>query len=367
MASREVAKGFRSGDISSLAKEIEQEADSIRNEYDTELACKLDEKLAYMLALDASFIVEILLSTADPEYQSGFNVYYCGRVPRPLRKSILQDFVLLENQIPLSLLLKVIRMDKDCESDAKAEQTLGSLVTKIARELLPFYMLPEDSYASLMRNIATQKHLLDCLYGIVTHGGARSTKFNLKEKPTHFPCAVDLHQCGVAFKAISPGNMSSVKFDYRKAILYVPKVRVGDDTERLFRNLIAYESHLVDEVGVLSYLRFMNSLVDSEADVALLVQKGIIAQDIGSNQEVADMWNNLCANTMRVCSEEYEQVAQDLVKHCQVKMNALKAEFKRIYLSKPWLVVSVLSAGALLLMTVMIMYYTIKLFYKPGG
>ncbi|KAI5080136.1 hypothetical protein GOP47_0005615 [Adiantum capillus-veneris] len=374
MASKFLERTLKKNDFCSLANEFLEYINQIREEYDTELvSCQVDEKLAYMLALDSTFVVEVLRSNAG--LKCGFHDYYCSRFPRPLRKSILQDFVLLENQIPLFLLLKVMALDKGCGSIASAEESLAPLIQKVAHEVLPFSLLSNESVHSVIGRLSERKHLLDCLYRIATHGGAsassspnsRSSAEQLVEKPTHFPRAVELFNSGITFKGIEPANIIGVKYDAKKAILYVPKIRVGDDTERLFRNLTAYESHLIDEVHVLSYLRFMNSLVDGPDDVALLLEKGVLAQDIGSNEEVASMWNRLCINTMRVCSVEYEHVAQQLLRHCQYRPNALKAEFKRTYLSRPWLVVSVLSAASLLVMTLLITIYTVELYNKDEG
>lgn len=378
VASTHVARTLPRADFCTLVEEFLKDISKVRDQYDLDLACRLDEKLAYMLALDCSFVVEVMRcaaaaqdNTRRGQLQTGFNAYYCSRFPRPLRKSILQDFVLLENQVPLFLLLKVIRIDRSCATDEQALQDLGSLVAKFACEVLPFNYQAEDRFASEVYSEAydleRRKHLLDCLYGIVTHAGDHAGKVQLVEKPSHFPSAVDLYNSGITFKPVELGNMRSIKYDARRAILHVPKVRVSDDTEKLLRNLTAYESHLIDQVHVLSYLRFMNSLVDTAEDVALLVDMGIVAQDIGSNDEVACMWNNLCMNTMRVCTKEYEDIAVRLVEHCQHKTNALKAEFTRTYLSRPWLVVSLLSGAALLIMTFLIMYYTVKLYLKPGG
>lgn len=374
MASYHLSKSLPNADFSILADAFMHDIHLARAQYDAILACKSDEKLAYMFALDASLVVEVLRcsaydSTSMPT--GGFSSYYCSRFPRPLRKSILQDFVLLENQIPLFLLLKTIRMDQKCATDEEALQVLGNLVSIFANEVLPFSVTSKESVLFAVYKLEEKKHLLDCLYGIVTqereHRGSSPSKLQIEEKPTHFPSAVELHNCGVKIKPVQSGNMSSVSFDSKKATLYVPKIRVGDDTERLLRNLIAYESHLIDNLQVLSYLRFMNGLVDTAEDVALLVEKGIIAQDIGSNEQVAKMWNNLCVNTMRVCTQEYEYVALQLVQHCKFKMNALKAEFKRTYLSRPWLFISLLSGAALLIMTFLITLYTVKLYVKPGG
>jgi hypothetical protein len=357
-------------------------------------------------------------------------------------------------------------MGAGCGSDEDAERRLGAMVEDVARETLPFDWgdAGEASVKAVARAVKDRKHLLDCLYGIVTNenssssslsssgtdpeadqrgkpmaaisGGGSSSYYysmrsgfiagrsgaaeystssslgkgedraaaagadeemggdgrepvgrrrrlesNLVEKPTHFPSAIELQNAGIRFKPMDglarrrhrPGShrsMVSVKYDERRAILYIPRIRVGDETEGFFRNLIAYESQKGggggdgedDEVGVLSYLRFMNCLVDTPDDVALLVEKGVIAQDIGSNDEVARMWNQLCVNTMRVCNRPYERVARQLMRHTQRKANTLKAEFKRTYFSRPWFLVSLLSAASLIVMTLVIMLYTIALY-----
>ncbi|KAH7300970.1 hypothetical protein KP509_23G006100 [Ceratopteris richardii] len=354
-----------------LLQSVRSIISDIRQEYATDLDFfDTEDELVKVFAEDAAFVVEILRCNGG--LQRSFNRYYCSRFPRPLRKSVLQDFFLLENQIPLFLLLKVIALDSACASDKDAEKELGFLIHKVACELLPFCSLSRESVRDVIGNLSKRRHLLDCLYRLVTHGGApplssSNEAVTLVEKPTHFPRAVELYSSGITFRGVDPGNMVSVKYDPQKAILYVPKIRVGDDTERLFRNLLAYESHLIDEVHVLSYFRFMNSLVDGPDDVALLVEKGVLAQDIGSNEEVAAMWNMLCINTMRVCSEEYEEIAQMLMRHCGYRFNALKAEFKRTYLSRPWLLISVMSAASLLIMTLIITIYTVFIYEKPGA
>ncbi|KAH7300953.1 hypothetical protein KP509_23G005500 [Ceratopteris richardii] len=371
MAFKYLESTVRGINFVSIVQEFTRHIDKVRQEYDTTLfSCESDEKLAYILALDAAFVVEVLRCNAG--VKRAFHGYYCSRFARPLRKSLVQDFILLENQIPLFLLLKMIALDDGCASEKDAEQALGFLVEKLAQEVLPFSSLSKGSVQSVIWNVSERKHLLDCLYRIVTHG--EGTSFSpsdaaaaIIDKPTHFPRAVELYASGITFEGIKSNKMISVEFDEKKAILYMPRIRVGDETERLFRNLIAYESHVIDEVHVLSYLRFMNSLVDGPDDVALLIDKGVLAQDIGSNEEVASMWNRLSINTMRVCSATYEQVAQQLFEHCGYRRNALKAEFKRRYLSRPWLVISIFSAASLLLMTFIITVYTIELYNKPGA
>ncbi|KAI5079412.1 hypothetical protein GOP47_0004891 [Adiantum capillus-veneris] len=397
MASKYVAKNFKEGhSICSLASKFESKVGEIKQEYGSQLACnQSDKRLALILALDASFVVEVLkcnaveadlnvkrqnsyaaqsfsTSTRHKQYwqaswtrstsrlQNGviqqgeyeairqvkmmqstlsandihFNSYYCNRFPLPLRKSILQDFVLLENQIPLSCLLEVVQTEGSCKSGTVAEAgtILGPLVVEIASEVLPFCVNKKVLVTWMNEHMGRRKHLLDCLYTILTYACPATTKEDLVLNPTHFPRAVELYNSGISFEPQPESeNLMHVHFDPKRAKLCLPKVRVGDDTEKLFRNLIAYESHMIDNVAVLSYLRFMNNLVDDQDDVALLIHKGIITEDIGNDVEVAHMWNNLCVNTMRVCSKSYEETSQQMLMHCNRKV---EVPWKRSYLEQ---------------------------------
>jgi hypothetical protein len=174
------------------------------------------------------------------------------------------------------------------------------------------------------------------------------------------PGATRLHLSGVRFH----GHWGSLgELCFQNGLLSLPRIHVSDDTEMLFRNLIAFESSFTpDRLDVISYLHFMDFLIDTPADVGLLIDNQIITETVGSDERVTDIWNRLCRNTVCVFSPTYRSVADDLKAHCRSPWRLLWAEFYRSNLSRPWLVVSILSGSALLVMTFLILWYTILLY-----
>ncbi|KAH0781620.1 hypothetical protein KY290_001218 [Solanum tuberosum] len=66
-----------------------------------------------------------------------------------------------------------------------------------------------------------------------------------------------------------------------------------EDLETILRNLIAYEqqSSDVQYKYFTDFAAFMDHLIDSEKDVSLLRQKGIIENWMGEDKEVASLFN----------------------------------------------------------------------------
>ncbi|KAE8720966.1 hypothetical protein F3Y22_tig00017792pilonHSYRG00020 [Hibiscus syriacus] len=69
---------------------------------------------------------------------------------------------------------------------------------------------------------------------------------------------------------------------------------IDHDTERMMRNLIAYEQ-FKDKSGsiVMDYARFIDCLINYPADVALLCDCRVIDNRLGSNEDVASMINKI--------------------------------------------------------------------------
>lgn len=65
-----------------------------------------------------------------------------------------------------------------------------------------------------------------------------------------------------------------VSFDKKGGILKLPQLIVNDKTETFFRNLIAYEQNGHNEKYI-SYVIFMDSLINTVEDVELLMKRNI--------------------------------------------------------------------------------------------
>ncbi|WRX28566.1 Protein of unknown function DUF247 [Theobroma cacao] len=66
------------------------------------------------------------------------------------------------------------------------------------------------------------------------------------------------------------GVNSLFDISFTNATMRIPTFVVEDDTERLFRNLIAYELYEEGSTYVIDYVTLMDNLINSSKDVQLL-------------------------------------------------------------------------------------------------
>ncbi|KAK6270397.1 hypothetical protein POUND7_007502 [Theobroma cacao] len=109
-------------------------------------------------------------------------------------------------------------------------------------------------------------------------------------------CATKLEEAGIQFMINSIKKrdvMSLFDISFTDATMKIPTFVVEDCTERLFRNLIAYEKYEEGSTYVTDYVTLMDNLIDSAKDVQLLRFSGIIENMLGDNEVVAQMFNKL--------------------------------------------------------------------------
>ena len=345
------------------------------------------ETLAWMMALDVSFLLEFLQVYSLKETSSSSRVQVTSRMSHLLdyskRKSvhhvILRDMVMLENQIPLFVLRKVLEFQY--LSVESADDMLLSMIRGLAKELSPFKTieLPKS------QKILEQSHLLDLLYDIIvpkveepveiseefadqieadiqlesegfgsdsnyvkqllneiwnmvsqlttgpvslliknisssvtikmkfswtilstllhispdglikTEDDGSTTSMNkppLVEEIT-IPSVTELSNSGVSFIP-TRGNISTINFDKDKAAFYLPTISLDINTEVVFRNLMAYEiSNASGPLIFTRYIELLNGIIDTEEDVGLLRERGIILNRLKSDEEVANMLNGM--------------------------------------------------------------------------
>ena len=78
-----------------------------------------------------------------------------------------------------------------------------------------------------------------------------------------------------------------------QTFLEVPRFEVHDETEGIFRNLMAFEQcHYPFQAYICNYMVLLDFPINTREDVELLVEKGIINK-LGSNKVVAIMVKKL--------------------------------------------------------------------------
>ncbi|EMS51501.1 hypothetical protein TRIUR3_11332 [Triticum urartu] len=104
--------------------------------------------------------------------------------------------------------------------------------------------------------------------------------------------AVELYEAGIQFKPSKTLSLHDIRF--QGGTLSMPTVSVDDSTEYMFLNMMAFERlHAGAGNDVTGYVFFMDNIIDSAKDVALLSSKGIIQNAIGSDQAVAKLFNTI--------------------------------------------------------------------------
>ncbi|WRX29180.1 Protein of unknown function DUF247, partial [Theobroma cacao] len=122
----------------------------------------------------------------------------------------------------------------------------------------------------------------------------------------------------------------------------IPTFVVNDDTERLFRNLIAYELYEEGSTYVIDYVTLMDSLINSSKDVQLLRFSEVIENMLGDDEAVAKMINKL----------RDHEIFVDVKRHCSRRWNTWKAKLRHDYFNSPWALISFIAALLAILLTI---------------
>ncbi|PVH48315.1 hypothetical protein PAHAL_4G306400 [Panicum hallii] len=127
------------------------------------------ETLAWTMVVDGAFLLEFLQIYAADEgdgralrrvsSRMAHLVDFAGR--KSAHNLILRDMLMLENQVPLFLLRKIL--EPQCASADEAAGLLARMVTGLMKELCPFKMM--DSFPAV--DVGKHAHLLEVLYHIL--------------------------------------------------------------------------------------------------------------------------------------------------------------------------------------------------------
>ncbi|KAK9141654.1 hypothetical protein Syun_011054 [Stephania yunnanensis] len=164
--------------------------------------------------------------------------------------------------------------------------------------------------------------------------------------PRTLPTATQLREAGVKFKAAPPGtHLLDIKFQNKT--LEIPTIKLEDQTERLFRNMIAYEQCYGERSYMADYFSVLDDLINSPSDVALLKRKGIIINWLGDDEEVSNMVNKMGKNVyLRSQDFQYMYLYKKLNYHHQTPWHRRKAKLKHDYFNSPWSFIAFLAAFA---------------------
>ncbi|CAN6470450.1 unnamed protein product [Victoria cruziana] len=334
-------------------KRVEQE---LVSHYDEPPAVYPPGSFVKMMVLDGCFILEILrmrkgtgdYSPSDPLFSGHGMLYSLPYIKR--------DMLMLENQIPLLVLDRLVAAETG--RPRSEEGHVHKLVTD-------FFSLP-----SLSRGgggggggEGLGLHVLEVFRRGLIEGKPAGLPYPPSEEPELIVrSAVELYEAGIRFKKSQTRSLRDI--DFKHGVLRLPRITVDDTTESMLLNLMAYERmHVGAGNEVSSYVSFMDMLIDSAKDVAMLQSKGIILNALGSDKAVAKLFNELSREVSIDPSSKLGEVHRRLGRYSTQKHNMWRANLIHTYFRNPWAILSLVAAIVLLGLTVAQTVYTVLGYY----
>ncbi len=171
--------------------------------------------------------------------------------------------------------------------------------------------------------------------------------------------ATDLKKAGLQIQGI-PGMVQQVAF--KNGCLFLPIMAQSEGIESYICNMATYELwNTSPPFPFMDYLLLMSQLIKTPEDVSYLVDCDVIRTYLGTQQRIFQMWERLqIAVLYPPYSDEYrENIVKPINRHCSSALNVMVTDFYNTFCSKPWLVISVISAMILLVATLIQTYVVV--------
>ncbi|CAO2141930.1 unnamed protein product [Urochloa humidicola] len=315
------------------------------------------ERFLEMMIVDGCFLLEVMRAAGfgdrgavdyapnDPIFSHHGVLYMVPYIRR--------DMLMLENQLPLLLLQKLVAVET---SKPPNDDVINRMVLK--------FMSPSSRL--LQAGSALGLHPLDVRRRSMLYGSYQVSRGTRDDMPTEtdiIRSAVELYEAGIRFKRSNSDSLHDIRF--RHGILTMPAVSVDDSTEYMFLNMMAFERlHVGAGNDVTAYIFFMDNIIDSAKDVALLSTSGIIQNAVGSDKAVAQLFNSISKDVVLEPESALDAVHRQVNAYCGKPWNMWRANLIHTYFRSPWAFMSLAAAVFLLVMTIMQTVYTVLPYYQ---
>lgn len=271
------------------------ESYSLMRSYYGERIKMKSSKFVQMLLLDGCFILVYLIGfdwnfyngNPDPE-----NNYDDQQIFSWQYSFVSDDILLPGNQIPFFVLKRIYELVAGDSSPVLSDKFCGYIEKLLWK------------YPKAIKESERPKDFLHLLH--LCHMYFRpsqldiSQTFSLKnfdQLPKQWLRAMHYEMAGVKFEKRqfnenNPHSLLDVKLSNN--VMYIPYLPVDENTASLFKNLIAFEN-TSPQFGndISAYVIFISQLVGDVKDVTLFVQKGIIGDHLGSEEDVLNVFKKL--------------------------------------------------------------------------
>ncbi|KAK6244265.1 hypothetical protein QUC31_010674 [Theobroma cacao] len=175
-----------------------------------------------------------------------------------------------------------------------------------------------------------------------------------------FRSVKELKESGIGVGPSETNNLNNISF-YCNFLgsLKMPRILVDDSTASKFLNLVALEMcrDFENDFAVTSYLYFLDSLIDTAEDVKEMRVTGMLHNYLGSDEEVADLFNKLSRDLVPD-QAMYKDVTDNIHKYCNNPWTTAMAQAYYTHFSSPWTFLGFLGAIIGLLFSAIQAYYS---------
>ncbi|KAL8124955.1 UPF0481 protein At3g47200-like [Apium graveolens] len=343
-------------------------------------------EFAEMMVLDGCFILDLFRGASEGFQQIGYSRNDPVFAMRGSMHSIQRDMIMLENQIPLFVLDRLLGLQLG-HPDQKG--LVARLALSFFDPLMPTdepltrsnrnKMETSEGYTNTFDPLSDQGlHCLDVFRHSLLRRGPSPKPQVWKKQWSHVcrvadkrrqqltHCVTELRESGVKFRKKKTDRFWDITFS--NGLLQIPRLLIHDGTKSLFLNLIAFEQcHLDCGNEITSYVIFMNNMINSTADVGYLHYCGIIEHWLGSDHEVAELFNKLCQEVVFDINDSYHsRLSAEINKFHDHRWNAWQATLKHNYFNNPWAIISFVAAVVLLILTFAQTIYGVFGYYHPS-
>ncbi|CAL9246952.1 unnamed protein product [Arabidopsis halleri] len=369
--------------------DIEMYIDAMKELEDRARACyegPIDlssNKFCEMLVLDGCFVLELFRGADEGFSELGYDRNDPVFAMRGSMHSIQRDMVMLENQLPLFVLNRLLEIQL-----GQRHQT--GLVAQLAVRFFDPLMPTDEPLSKTDDSLESDKffnpiadkdkgelHCLDVFRRNLLRPCSKpeprlsrrrwswKTRVADKRQQQLIHCVTELREAGIKFRRRKTDRFWDIRFE--NGYLEIPKLLIHDGTKSLFSNLIAFEQcHIDSSNDITSYIIFMDNLINSPEDVSYLHYCGIIEHWLGNDYEVADLFNRLCQEVAFDPQNSYlSQLSNKVDRNYSRKWNVMKAILKHKYFNNPWAYFSFFAALVLLFLTLFQSFFTAYPYFYP--
>ncbi|KAJ7976661.1 hypothetical protein O6P43_006413 [Quillaja saponaria] len=354
--------------VDNFYSKVVEVADNARNCYAEGSLQDIDnEKFKKMMFLDGCFILQFIrcdLNESKPN-DSKLNEM---KMNCHTNAYVVRDLFLLENQLPFIVLEKLMSLrfqgNVEMEKINKFIMSFQAPTNPPKRSMCGLNcQRPKQKNGDQCKQPSPPVHLLEMVWRQFIDPLTSETPDVSQSNWSSYRSAKELKTVGIHLRPSRTHRFTNVEFESNVlyAKLKLPRITIDDSTKSKLLNLVAYETcpdASYTESRVTSYVCFMDSLIDNPEDVKELRSKGILLNFLGSDQQVADLFNEI-TNDLVPNARAYSIVKNQIETHYNSRVKKWVAESLHTHFSSPWTVLAFIGAISAIVLSGFQTYYAV--------